>query len=246
VNVSHESYRVLVVDAATPVGTELLAYLADTEYVARALVTSDGDEPLVRNAGADEVVVADLAATPDLEAAVADVDGICCSVTDGPLGRLAGSLDAGVGLRNVVAAIDDPARPYVILHSRIGVGDSRRGMVLPLRLYNHRLLRALDATERTIRERGIPYTVLRTGTVTDGSRTYDVATGEGGDSVSGRISRADLAWLMAAALTTPEARNRTFEVASAAAATAHDDVAFDWSGPEAGLVARRSGYSIPT
>lgn len=245
VNVPHESYRVLVADAATPVGNALLAYLADTEYVVRALVTDTDDERNARDAGADEVVVADLTADHRLDDAVADVDAIYCSVTDGGLARVAGRLDHGPGIQNLVDAASDEHRPYVVLHSTIGVGDSRRGMVFPRRLLNHRLLRALDATERYIRERAVPHTVLRTGTVTDDARTHDVVTGEGGD-VSGRIGRADLAWVMAAVLTTPEARNRTFEVASATATTATDDVDFAWSGPEAGLVARRSGYSIPS
>nr|WP_275690769.1 NAD(P)H-binding protein [Halorubellus sp. JP-L1] len=236
----------MVADAATPVGTALLSYLADTEYTVRALVSSPGAESGARSDGADDVVVADLANDEGLAAAVADVDAICCTVTDGALGRVVGSLDAGSGLQNLLDATDDADRPYVVLHSTIGVGDSTRGMVLPIRLYNHRLLRALDATERSLRERGVPHTILRTGTVTDGARTRDVVTTEGTDVVSGRIPRRDLAWLMAAALTTPEARNRTFEVASARAATTTDSVSFAWAGPETGLVARRSGYSIPS
>jgi len=246
VNVPHESYRVLVADAETPVGNALLTYLADTEYTVRALVTAPGAERAARDDGADEVIVGDLANEERLDAAVADVDAVCCSVDDGPLGRVLGSLDAGTGLQNLLDAADDADRPYVVLHSTIGVGDSTQGMVLPLRLYNYRLLRALDATERSLRERGVPYTILRTGTVTDGARTRDVVTTEGTDVVSGRIARTDLAWLMAAALTTPEARNRTFEVASARAATTTDSVSFAWAGPETGLVARRSGYSIPS
>lgn len=241
----HESYRVLVADAATPVGIALLRYLADTEYVLRALVTDDDAERRARNAGADEVVHAVLSNHDALADAVADVDALCCTTTDGGIARVAGALDGGQGLRNLLDAVDDDRRPYVVLHSTIGVGDSRRGMVLPRRVYNYRLLRALEATERHVRERGLPYTVLRTGATTDDARSHDVVTGEGGD-VSGRIGRADLAWLMAATLTTPEARNRTFEVASASATTATDDVDFAWSGPEAGLVARRSGYSIPS
>lgn len=245
-NVPHESYRVLVADAATAVGQSIVTYLADTDYDVRALVTAPDDARWARHAGADDVVVADLRRSTDLEAAVDDVDAICCSVADTGLRRLVGDLDAGVGVRNLVDATDDGDRPYVVLHSTIGVGDSKDGMVLPLRLLNYRVLHALDATERYLRERDLPHTVLRTGRVTDDDRTRDVVTDDGGDGVSGTIARPDLAWLMVATLTTPEARNRTFEVVDAAAATAADGVAFEWRGPEAGLVARRSGYSIPS
>lgn len=244
-NVTHESYRVLVADAATQVGTALLRYLADTEYDVRALVTDADVERRARARGADEVYCTELTTERDLDDVVAGVDAICCATTDGGLGRVGGALDGGRGIRNLVDAVDDDRRPYVVLHSTIGVGESRRGMVLPRRVYNYRLLRALDETEGHLRERGVPYTVLRTGGTTEDPRSRDVVTGEGG-RVSGRIGRADLAWLMVAALTTPEARNRTFEVASASATTASDDVAFAWSGPETGLVARRSGYSIPS
>ena len=244
-NVPHESYRVLVADAATPVGRALLRYLSDTEYAVRALVTDASVERRARDDGADEVHCTDLTTERDLDDAVADVDAICCTTSDGGLGRVGGALDAGRGVRNLVDAVDDDRRPYVVLHSTIGVGESKRGMVLPRRVYNYRLLRALEGTEAHLRERGVPYTVLRTGGTTDDPRSRDVVTGEGGN-VSGRIARGDLAWLMVAALTTPEARNRTFEVASASASTASDDVAFAWSGPETGLVARRSGYSIPS
>ncbi|WP_227133479.1 NAD(P)-binding oxidoreductase [Halorubellus salinus] len=242
----HESYRVLVADAATPVGTALLTYLGETEYVLRALVADADAERRARNAGADEVVHADFANHRALADAVADVDAFCCTTTDGGLGRVVGPLDGGRGLRNLLDAVDENSRPYVVLHSTIGVGDSASGMVLPRRLYNYRILRALDDTERHLRERGVPYTILRTGATTDDARSHDVVTGEGGDDVSGRIGRADLAWLMTATLTTPEARNRTFEVASSDATTATDAVDFAWSGPETGLVARRSGYSIPS
>lgn len=245
-NVHHESYRVLVADAATAVGRAVVSYLADTEYEVRALVTDVNDEHWARHAGADDVVVAGLTAGRGLDDAVADVDAVCCSVSDAGVGRLFGDLDAGVGLRNLVDAAADEERPYVVLHSTIGVGDSRRGMVFPRRLCNYRFLRALDATERHLHESGLPYTVLRTGAVIDGERTRDVVTTTGDDVVSGRIARPDLAWLMVAALTTPEARNRTLEVAAAVAATSTTGVEFAWRGPEAGLVARRSGYSIPS
>lgn len=242
---SHESYRVLVADATTAVGRALVDYLDDTDYAVRALVPHERAERRARRAGADEVSVADLTSGRGLGEAVEDVDAVCCSVADGGLAHLLGQLDAGVGVRNLVDAADAAGRPYVVLHSTIGVGDSESGMVLPLRLWNHRQLRALDASERYLRDSGVPYTVVRTGRVTDGERTESVATSDAGDALAGRIVRADLAWVMVAALTTPEARNRTFEVADTAPPT-HEGVAFQWCGPEAGLVARRSGYSIPS
>jgi len=243
--VSHESYRVLVADASTPVGRALVNYLADTDYVVRALVTDRDREASARRAGAAEVCVADLTTGQGLDRAVSDVDAICCSVRDTGLSHVVGQLEAGVGIRNLVDAASGADRPYVVLHSKVGVGDSHSGMVLPVRLLKYRLIRALDATERYLRDAGVPHTILRTGRTTDREGTGSVATSEGENTVAGRIPRPDLAWVMVAALTTPEARNRTFEVAEVASPT-HEGVAFEWRGPEAGLVARRSGYSIPS
>lgn len=242
---SHESYRVLVADASTRVGRALVNYLSDTDYVVRALVQDRREESGARQAGAAEVCVADLATAQGLAAAVRDVDAICCSVRDGGLAHVFGQLDVGVGVRNLVDAASDADHPYVVLHSTIGVGDSESGMVLPVRLLKYRILDALDATERYLRDSGVPHTILRTGRTTDGERTGSVATSEGVDTVAGRIPRPDLAWVMVATLTTPESRNRTFEVAEVAPPT-HEGVDFAWRGPEAGLVARRSGYSIPS
>lgn len=347
----HESFRVLVVDAATTVGRSLVRYLADTAYEVRALVSDPDDEHWAIHAGADDVVVADLTATPDLSDAVADVDAICCSVADAGRKYLFGALDSGVGVQHLLDAARD-RNPYVVLHSRIGVGDSTSGMAFPFRVLTYRIRHALQTTERYLRETGIPHTILRTGRVTDDTATgaddgrtedaattgtqpgasahsspvetssgasdgsdgainhlgnddftieledltdpdaatdadsppadrsdvddtvftdgddekrgdanarrvtadivdprhsHDVVTASGGDTISGRISRTDLAWLMAAALTTPEARNRTFEVVDAAVAgPTTNGVDFHWRGPETGLVARRSGYSIPS
>nr|WP_303646762.1 NAD(P)H-binding protein [Haloarchaeobius salinus] len=235
----------MVADASTPVGRALVDYLSDTDYVVRALVPGRGEESLARQAGATEVCIGDLTTGQGLDGAVRDVDAICCSVRDGGLSHVLGRLDVGVGVRNLVDAASDAGRPYVVLHSKIGVGDSESGMVLPVRLCKHRILGALDATERYLRDSGVPHTIVRTGRTTNGEGTESVATSEGEDTVAGRIPRPDLAWVMVAALTTPEARNRTFEVAEVAPPT-HEGVEFEWRGPEAGLVARRSGYSIPS
>jgi uncharacterized protein YbjT (DUF2867 family) len=57
---------------------------------------------------------------------------------------------------------------------------------------------------------------VRPGGLTDDPPTGEVVVGEGGDTVSGQIPRADVARLMVAALSSPDARNRTFEVVSRA------------------------------
>lgn len=77
-----------------------------------------------------------------------------------------------------------------------------------------RILNAKDRAEARLRESGLTYTVLRPAELTNDPPSGAVVVGEGGDSVSGRVPRADVARLMNAAPFTREAENRTFEVVS--------------------------------
>jgi uncharacterized protein YbjT (DUF2867 family) len=169
--VPHESFRVLVADAATTVGRALVSSLATTEYEVRALVTTPAQERAIARAGADDVAVAALPPTASATAsdaladAVADVDAICCTVEDRVRDYLTGRLTAGEGVRALLDAVTD-ATPYVVLHSRIGVADSAHALSLPRRILTYRLRRSLAHTERHLRETGHPHTIVRTDRVT--------------------------------------------------------------------------------
>ncbi|WP_435346228.1 NAD(P)H-binding protein [Haloarchaeobius sp. HRN-SO-5] len=245
---THDSYRLLVAGAGGVVGTALVEYLADTDYSVRALTGSSENESLLRHRGADEVVVGDLFSPRDAAAAVDGVDGVLCAVRSRFRSQFLGRLVVGAGVRNLVDAADGAGVSYFVLLSTIGVGDSKESRSVPERLLYRRLLSTYDATERYLRDSGLPFTILRSGRLVRGEQTREVVAAEGGDTVSGRIRYADQAWLMVASLTTPEARNRTFEVVSGASTTADEEttVDFEWRGPETGLVATRSDYSIPS
>ena len=66
--------------------------------------------------------------------------------------------------------------------------------------------------ETAVREAPVRHTVLRPGALTGGPRTDDVTVAEPGARLWGLVSRADVARLMVAAPTTPDAADRTFEV----------------------------------
>ncbi|WP_435319311.1 SDR family oxidoreductase [Haloarchaeobius sp. TZWSO28] len=245
---THDSYRLLVAGASGETGTAILEYLADTEYTARALTRHGENESMLRRHGADEVVVGDLFDRDDAMRAIADVDGVLCAVGSPRKRLLFGRPVDGDGVKNLVDAALHAGVSYFVLESALGVGDSKDCLSWPQRLIRHRLLRAKGDTEAHLRDSNLPYTIVRPGRLRDGEMTQQLVVAEGGATVSGSVRRADVAWLMVAALTTPEARNRTFEVVGPESVPGgvDDAVDFDWRGPESGLVATRSDYSIPS
>lgn len=206
---------VLVAGASGGTGRELLDQLRGTDLRVRALTRSAGKVDSLERLGADEVVVGDLLRQADADRAVSGVDVVLCAVGTRPgPGVLVGELVDGEGVINLIDAASEAGVERFVLESSIGVGDSAAGMPRPFRLLMGRILDAKDRAEAHLRESGLIYTVLRPGGLTNDPPTGEVCVGEGGDSVSGRIPRADVARLMAAAPFTPEAENRTFEVVS--------------------------------
>jgi len=66
--------------------------------------------------------------------------------------------------------------------------------------------------EEAVRNSGVPYTIVRPGGLTDepgGETSLDFRQG---DDRQGRVSRADVARVLVAALSLPEAQNKTFEL----------------------------------
>lgn len=206
---------VLVAGASGKTGRELLTLLRPTELSVRAMTRDPGKADRLERLGADEVVVGDLLEQADADRAVSGVDAVLCAVGTKPgLDALTGEFVDGQGVINLTDAAGEAGVERFVFESSLGVGDAKPGLPLPARLLIGPILRAKDRSETHLRESGLTYTILRPGMLTDGAPSGEVVVGEGGDSVSGRIARADVARLMVASLFTPEAANRTFELAS--------------------------------
>jgi uncharacterized protein YbjT (DUF2867 family) len=246
--VTHEIYRLLVTGGSGETGTALLEYLASTDYTVRALTDRVEEELPLRHRGADEVIVGDVFDPDDAAAAMQDVDAVLCAIETGGLRRFLRRRREEAGVRALVDAAAEAGVSYFVQQSALGVGDSRSSLSVWKRALSYRSRAARNASERYLRDSTLPYTILRPGSLVDGERTYDVVVTEGGETVAGVVRRADVAWLMVAALTTPEARNRTFEVVGAETVpeTVDGDMHFEWRGPEDGLIAMRSDYTIPS
>lgn len=206
---------VLVAGASGKTGREILNLLRTTDLRVRAMTRDPETVPRLERLGADEVIVGDLLHQADADRAVRDVDAVLCAVGTRPgPNALTGEFVDGQGVVNLVdAAIEEGVERFVF-ESSLGVGNAKKGFSLPARLLIAPILRAKDEAETHLRGSGLTYTILRPGGLTNGPPSGEIVVGEGGDSVSGRISRADVARLMVAAPFTPDAKNRTFEVVS--------------------------------
>ncbi|MFC6835003.1 SDR family oxidoreductase [Halomarina ordinaria] len=210
---------VLVAGASGRTGRDVVDALLDAGVEVRAHTRSPEEVETLELQGASEVVVGDLLDFADARAAVRGVDTVVCAVgTTLGLGALRGPLVDGKGVINLVDAATDEGVERFVLVSAIGVGDSREGMPRPFRAFLDLfgIVSAKERAEAHLRRSGLTYTVLRPGGLTDAPATGDVLVGEGGDTVSGTVPRADVARLALAALFTPESENRTFEVVSRA------------------------------
>lgn len=211
-----DTERVLVAGASGDTGRELLSILSSSDFEVRATTRSYAEVPRLERLGADDVIVAELFESADAVRAVQGCDVVYCAIGTslGIRHVLGGKLVDRTGVINLLTASIGANVGHFVHQSAIGVGNSRSGMALPFRLAVRGSLHAKSDAETAIRRSGLGYTIVRPGKLTDDPPTGDVLVGEGGDSVSGSIPRADVARVMATAPFTPDARNRTVEVVS--------------------------------
>ncbi|MCH7661990.1 MAG: SDR family oxidoreductase [Euryarchaeota archaeon] len=206
---------VLVAGASGKTGRELLNGLRTTDLHVRAMTRDPEKVGQLERLGADEVVIGDLLDQADADRAVSEVDAVLCAVGTKPgLGALTGEFVDGQGVVNLTDAAREAGVERFVFESSLGVGDAKEGLPLPARILIGPILQAKDESESHLRESDLSYTILRPGLLTDDPPSGEVVVGEGGDSVSGSIPRADVARLMIASLFTPDAENRTFEIVS--------------------------------
>ncbi|QFU83084.1 NAD(P)-binding oxidoreductase [Natronorubrum aibiense] len=225
--------RVLIAGASGDTGTELLSVLHPTELTVRASTRSYEHVDTLERLGADEVIVADFFEPADAVAAVDGCDIVYCTVGTPPSWRhtVGGKLVDRTGVSTLVTAALGTGVSYFVHESAIGVGDSKTGLSIPARVLLRGSLQAKQDAENALRRSELPYTILRPGRLTNEPPTDEIVVGEGGDSVSGSIPRADVARLIAVAPFTPAARNRTFEIVSrdGLAERPRNVVSIDWA-----------------
>ena len=235
--------RVLVAGASGDTGREVLAVLRSTDLTVRATTRSHADVDELERLGADEVVVVNLFESADAVRAVEGCAFVLCALgtPPGPRHLVGGKLVDRTGVINLVTAAVGADVDHFVFESAIGVGNSSGRMALPGRLLVRATLNAKQDAETALRRSGLGYTIVRPGKLTNDPPSDEVLVGEGGDTLSGSIPRADVARLMAAAPFTPEARNRTLEVVSrdGLRGPPRDLVAVDWNYDRLGIETER-------
>lgn len=205
---------VLLAGASGDTGREVLTILAETDITVRALTRSREKGERLRRSGADEVVVGDLLNRDDATQAVEGVDAVLTAVGTHPSKVFfADEFVDGRGNANLVDASVDAGVETFVMESSLGVGGDRGSiMARTFRVFIGPVIEAKTRAERAIRESGLEYTIFRPGILTGNWVIGDVRVANAGTGLWGIVSRRDVARMMVAALETPAATARTFEV----------------------------------
>ena len=115
------------------------------------------------------------------------------------------------GVRNLAEAAAGAKLEQLVIVSSSGV--THKDHMLN-KMFNNVLLWKAQG-EAAVRASGVPYTIVRPGGLTDKPGGQNGVRLEQGDQGTGVIPRADVARVCVAALKSPAARNRTFELYSA-------------------------------
>jgi uncharacterized protein YbjT (DUF2867 family) len=219
--------RILVVGATGGIGRHVVEQALEAGYDVRALVRDPRKAPT----GA-EAAVGDLTAPDTLAAAVDGVDAVV--FTHGSAGAPE-AVDYG-GVRNVLTALGDrPAR--IALMTAIGVTDHAGAYDRSIGVHDWK-----RRSERLVRSSGRPYTIVRPGWF-DYNRPdehhLELLQGDirhAGDPSDGVVSRAQIAQVLLAALSSDHAVGKTFELVAATGPAQDDlDALFAPLAPDTGL-----------
>ncbi|MFD4553924.1 SDR family oxidoreductase [Streptomyces sp. NPDC058469] len=212
---------VLVVGATGSIGRLVVTEAIARGHTVRALVRDRAKGAQLLPADA-ELVVGDVTRPEILPEAVAGADAIV--LTLGSFGTGASSPETVdyAGVRNVLTALAslDGVRPRVALMTSIGATTRSSS-------YGH-LLEWKRRSERLVRASGLTYTIVRPGWFDmNGPDEHQMVFLQGdrrrsGAPADGSVARTDIARVLVAALTAPEAAGRTFELVAEQGAAPSD------------------------
>jgi uncharacterized protein YbjT (DUF2867 family) len=124
-----------------------------------------------------------------------------------------------LGVRNLVVAANAAKIEHFVLVSSIGVTDANH----PLNRFRNVMSWKLRG-ENELRDSGLSYTVIRPGGLTDEPGGRKGVRFAQGDTITGRVTRADVATACIQALMQPAARDTTFEMVNT-----EEDAGADWN-----------------
>jgi uncharacterized protein YbjT (DUF2867 family) len=198
---------VLVAGATGKTGAPLIRILQAQGYTVRAMVR---DRAKAGDLGAGvEIVEADVTRAETLAAAAKGAAYVISAI--GASSATPPNNPENVdykGIANLADAARAASARHFVLMSSIGSGDANPAT--PLNKVFGMVLMWKGKGEEHLRQSGVPYTIVRPGGLVDcesGKVGLNIAPGD--SRVSGRICRADVALVMADALTNPAAAGKT-------------------------------------
>ena len=201
---------VLVAGATGRTGQKVVSELLSKGYRVRAFVRNV--DTAREKLGADiDFAEGDVRQRETIDAALDGVSAIISSIGAGRGDPSNGPefVDYG-GVKNLVeAAVDAGLSQFVLVSS---MGATRTDHELN-KMFNNILIWKFKG-EEAVRNSGVPYTIVRPGGLTDDTGGEHAMLFLQGDEGQGRIPRADVARVLVAALSLPEARSKTFELIS--------------------------------
>jgi putative NADH-flavin reductase len=166
-----------------------------------------------------KLVAADVLDPEAITPAVADADAVVSAL--GPRSSRNRSSITSAGMASILKAMRTAGSSRLVVVSAAPVASDDHGTTLPYRLLVKPLLRALlgglyadlAVMEETVRRSGLAWTILRPSQLTDGPRTGSYRQATDANLRRGyRISRADLADAILAALEDPDSVKATITI----------------------------------
>jgi uncharacterized protein YbjT (DUF2867 family) len=205
---SGDGQLVLVAGATGGTGRALVRNLQAQGYTVRAFVRDEGKAQVVlgNDIGYATGDVRDIATIRSAMQGVTYVISSIGSTRSDPTNNPE-AVDFG-GVKNLADVAAEAGVTQFVLVSSSGVTDE-----------NHFLNKQFDNIlnwkfkgEQALRASGVPYTIVRPGGLVNTPANQFAVVFAQGDTTGGRISREDVAQVCVAAIQTPGAINKTFEV----------------------------------
>lgn len=206
---------VAVLGAGGQTGAECVSALEQQGTAVRAVVRDPAKYASTLGARKGvEVVAGDVGNVQSLRGALQGCSGVIYAASGSGFWS-AKEVDCQ-GVANVAAVCKEQGGQQVVLVSSCLVSPHNRWHPIRILLNNVRwsLMDYKYKGEELLRKSGVPYTVVRPGGLSNdppGQANLLVAQG---DTMSGKVSRADVAAVCVAALTDPAAKNVTLELVS--------------------------------
>lgn len=195
--------KVVIFGANGKTGLHLVEQALESGHEVVAYIRKAGSIKFQKNL---KIIVGNLNETLKIKDAISGADACICALGGGSLTHHA--IEIKQGVENIISAMEQLNIPKFIYMSSIGAGESRLLMAQPFRFLVCNLILSVpladhNSNEEKIFNSKLNWTIVRPGSLTDGSKTGNLQHGTQIKPMKGnrRISRANVAAFMLQQLT---------------------------------------------